>query len=63
MHEKIRRDDARGHGEIVAGAGAPGGFASHETDTAHMGTDPRASVLNPHRLAHDVKNLFVVEGR
>ena len=27
-----------------------------------MGIDPRASVLNPHCQAHDVKNLFVVDG-
>jgi hypothetical protein len=47
---------------MVAGDGAPGGFAGHETGTARMGTDPRASVLNPHCQAHDMKNLFVVDG-
>jgi choline dehydrogenase-like flavoprotein len=30
-----------------SGDGAPVGFASHQTGTAGMGTDPRASVLNP----------------
>ncbi len=40
----------------------PSGFASHETGTARMGRDPRASVLNPFCQAHDVKNLFVVDG-
>jgi choline dehydrogenase-like flavoprotein len=40
----------------------PSGFASHETGTARMGRDLRASVLNPHCQAHDVKNLFVVDG-
>ncbi len=40
----------------------PTGFASHETGTARMGNDPRTSVLNPFCQAHDVKNLFVVDG-
>lgn len=38
------------------------GFASHETGTARMGKDPRISVLNSFCQAHDVKNLFVVDG-
>lgn len=42
--------------------GEPHGFASHETGTARMGHDPRASVLNSYCQAHDVKNLFVVDG-
>lgn len=41
---------------------APTGFASHETGTARMGRDPRTSVLNSFCQAHDVKNLFVVDG-
>jgi choline dehydrogenase-like flavoprotein len=40
----------------------PSGFASHEVGTARMGNDPRTSVLNAHCQAHDVKNLFVVDG-
>ena len=32
---------------MVTGDGTPVGFASHQTGTAGMGTDPRASVLNP----------------
>ena len=40
----------------------PQGFASHESGTARMGNDPRTSVLNAHCQAHDVKNLFVVDG-
>ena len=40
----------------------PSGFASHETGTARMGKDPRHSVLNSYCQAHDVKNLFVVDG-
>jgi choline dehydrogenase-like flavoprotein len=38
------------------------GLASHETGTCRMGTDPRTSVLNPFCRAHDVANLFVVDG-
>jgi len=39
-----------------------GGLASHETGTCRMGADPRTSVLNPFCQAHDVANLFVVDG-
>ena len=39
-----------------------GGLASHETGTCRMGADPRTSVLNPFCRAHDVANLFVVDG-
>jgi choline dehydrogenase-like flavoprotein len=40
----------------------PGGFASHEVGTVRMGNNPRTSVLNRYCQAHDVKNLFVVDG-
>ena len=40
----------------------PGGLASHEVGTARMGHDPRKSVVDSHNRAHDVKNLFVVDG-
>ena len=39
-----------------------GGLASHETGTCRMGADPRTSVLNAFCQAHDVANLFVVDG-
>ncbi len=39
-----------------------GGEIIHEIGTARMGADPRASVLNKFNQAHDVKNLFVVDG-
>ena len=39
-----------------------GGLASHETGTCRMGADPRSSVLDPFCRAHDVPNLFVVDG-
>ena len=38
------------------------GRSIHEAGTARMGSDPRTSVLNPFCQAHDVKNLFVVDG-
>ncbi|HLY60960.1 MAG TPA: GMC family oxidoreductase [Terriglobia bacterium] len=41
---------------------SPSGFASHETGTVRMGKDPRTSVLNAYNQAHDVSNLFVVDG-
>ena len=38
------------------------GFASHEVGTCRMGRDPKSSVLDPFCRAHDVPNLFVVDG-
>jgi choline dehydrogenase-like flavoprotein len=40
----------------------PPGWSIHEMGTARMGTNPKTSVLNPFGQAHDVKNLFVVDG-
>lgn len=34
----------------------------HEVGTARMGTSAKNSVLNGYCQAHDVKNLFVVDG-
>ncbi|MFN0124598.1 MAG: GMC oxidoreductase [Blastocatellia bacterium] len=39
-----------------------GGFASHEVGTVRMGRDPKTSVLNGWNQAHEVRNLFVVDG-
>jgi choline dehydrogenase-like flavoprotein len=36
--------------------------ASHLMGTARMGTDPKLSVINAWNQAHDVKNLFIVDG-
>jgi choline dehydrogenase-like flavoprotein len=47
---------------LIIHSTGPAGFASHETGTARMGNDPRSSVLNSNCQAHDVKNLFVVDG-
>ena len=40
----------------------PSGFASHETGTVRMGKDPKTSALNSYCQAHEVRNLFVVDG-
>ena len=58
--------------EMLAAAGAtdivrqqtprwPGG-ATHEVGTARMGDNPKKSVLNRWRQAHDVRNIFVTDG-
>jgi choline dehydrogenase-like flavoprotein len=47
---------------IIDDSPEPSGFASHETGTVRMGKDPRTSVLNSNCQAHEVKNLFVVDG-
>jgi choline dehydrogenase-like flavoprotein len=41
---------------------APPGLAIHEVGTARMGNDPHTSVLNRWQQAHDVPNLFVMDG-
>ena len=41
---------------------ADGGVIIHEVGTARMGSNPDTSVLNSYCQAHDVKNLFVVDG-
>ena len=38
------------------------GSSVHEVGTGRMGNDPKTSVLNPWLQAHDVSNLFVVDG-
>jgi choline dehydrogenase-like flavoprotein len=50
-------------GATATVAQAPLPFAGwHLMGTARMGTDPRASVVNEWGRAHDVKNLFIVDG-
>ena len=52
--------DAAGAIEVLdSGIIAP---AFHLLGTARMGTDPQKSVVNAWHQAHDVKNLFVVDG-
>jgi len=45
------------HSEMV-----PPGESIHEVGTCRMGADPKKSVLNGWNQAHDVKNLFVLDG-
>jgi choline dehydrogenase-like flavoprotein len=40
----------------------PPGSMVHEMGTCRMGNDPKKSVLNKFNQAHDVSNLFVVDG-
>src|SRR5262249_35167127 len=47
---------------VIDATDEPNGFASHETGTVRMGKNPRSSVLNSYCQAHEVKNLFVVDG-
>ena len=41
---------------------AEGGKIIHEVGTARMGADPKSSVLNGFCQAHDVQNVFVMDG-
>jgi choline dehydrogenase-like flavoprotein len=45
------------HSEMV-----PPGESIHELGTCRMGADPKKSVLNSYNQAHDVPNLFVIDG-
>jgi choline dehydrogenase-like flavoprotein len=38
------------------------GYGIHEVGVARMGKDPKSSVLNQFQQAHDVPNLFVMDG-
>jgi choline dehydrogenase-like flavoprotein len=68
MFKRIRQT----YEEIYAAAGAVDvrlpenpdtpGVSIHEMGTAHMGDDPKTSVLNRFNQAWDVKNLFVTDG-
>jgi choline dehydrogenase-like flavoprotein len=37
-------------------------FAVHLLGTCRMGSDPKASVINPDHRTHDIKNLFLCDG-
>ena len=52
----------KAHAEMFFRDERLGGLASHETGTCRMGADPRTSALNSFCQAHDVANLFVVDG-
>ncbi len=53
--------DAKPGADTNYGLAAPGRII-HEVGTVRMGSDPNKSVLNAYNQAHDVKNLFVVDG-
>jgi choline dehydrogenase-like flavoprotein len=69
---KMAKDMADTAEEMLKAAGAEDisvrrdvlteGWSIHELGTARMGNDPKTSVTNPFGQAHDVKNLFVVDG-
>ena len=70
-HSRKMLDHAVERGQdVLKAAGAVDTFADplmqqagwHLMGTARMGTDPKASVVNEWGRAHDVKNLFVIDG-
>ncbi|MEW5980332.1 MAG: GMC family oxidoreductase [Acidobacteriota bacterium] len=70
--KKMGEDMASAAAEMLETAGAksirlqtsanPYGWATHEVGVARMGNNPKKSVLNKYCQAHDVKNLFVMDG-
>ena len=57
------REVLEASGAIATVVDAPLPFAGwHLMGTARMGTDPETSVVNEWGRAHDVKNLFVIDG-
>ncbi len=62
---EVAEELCRGAGfEVIAkhSTMVPPGESIHELGTCRMGSDPKKSVLNQYNQAHDVKNLFVVDG-
>ncbi|HEY2945497.1 MAG TPA: GMC family oxidoreductase [Vicinamibacteria bacterium] len=57
MLEAVGAEHVRKEAEISAP-----GLSIHEVGSARMGNDPKTSVLNKWQQAHDVKNLFVMDG-
>ncbi len=55
-------EEAGGRNVTTHDLDTPPGLTIHEMGTARMGDDPRSSVLNGFNQAHDVKNLFVIDG-
>jgi choline dehydrogenase-like flavoprotein len=55
-------------GAIIARCTSPSAFAIHPGNAVHllgtgrMGNDPKTSVVDKYHRAHDVKNLFIVDG-
>lgn len=69
---KMGEDATNSAAEMLEAAGAknirltksikPFGNAIHEVGVARMGNDPKKSVLNQFCQAHDVQNLFIMDG-
>jgi glucoside 3-dehydrogenase (cytochrome c) catalytic subunit len=69
---KLMKDLGESAAEMLHAAGAEDvtvstqattpGLATHEVGTARMGADRKTSVLNAFAQAHDVRNLFVIDG-
>jgi choline dehydrogenase-like flavoprotein len=57
MLRAVGAEDVKGRAEL-----AMPGLAIHEVGSARMGNDPKTSVLNRWQQAHEVKNLFVMDG-
>ncbi|HEY4657928.1 MAG TPA: GMC family oxidoreductase [Gemmatimonadaceae bacterium] len=53
---------AAGAQEITFSFGGPSRGGPHLLGTCRMGNDPRTSVVNAGHRAHDVPNLFIVDG-
>jgi len=66
--QRIFREMTRWSREILEAAGAeflsedPHPATNHELGGCRMGVDPRTSVVNADCRAHDVQNLYVVDG-
>jgi len=53
---------AAGASEVWADAPSDARGGAHARGTCRMGNDPKSSVVNRYHRAHDVPNLFVVDG-
>ncbi len=53
---------AAGATKVWAGPVNDARGSAHNRGSCRMGTDPKTSVVNAHHRAHDVPNLFVVDG-
>lgn len=54
--------EAAGAVEVLDSGPIPFGTTAHLMGTARMGSDPKNSVINAWHQAHDVRNLFIVDG-
>jgi choline dehydrogenase-like flavoprotein len=54
--------NAAGATKTTDWGGGPDGGGPHLLGTCRMGHDPKKSVVNADHRAHDVKNLFIVDG-